>query len=41
MEEEAKRIQLPEVNCYSAMAKFLKAYFFTKMSLRNGRYSYE
>src|ERR1035437_1483467 len=32
MEEEAKRIQLPAVNCYSALAKFLKAYFFTQMS---------
>ena len=36
MEEEAKRIQLPDVNAYSALAKFLKAYFFTKMSLEMG-----
>jgi len=36
MEAEAKKIQLPEVNSYSAMAKFLKAYFFTKMSLEMG-----
>jgi hypothetical protein len=36
MEEEAKRIQLPAVNPYSALAKFLKAYFFTKMSLEMG-----
>jgi hypothetical protein len=36
MEEEAKNIQLPDVNCYSALAKFLKAYFFTKMSLEMG-----
>jgi hypothetical protein len=36
MEEEAKRIQFPEVNVYSALAKFLKAYFFTKMSLEMG-----
>jgi hypothetical protein len=36
MEAEAKNIQLPDVNCYSAIAKFLKAYFFTKMSLETG-----
>jgi hypothetical protein len=36
MEDEAKKMQLPEVNCYSALAKFLKAYFFTKMSLEMG-----
>ena len=36
MEEEAKKIQLPEVNAYSALGKFLKAYFFTKMSLQMG-----
>ena len=36
MEEEAKRIQLPAVNSYSALAKFLKAYFFTQMSLQMG-----
>jgi hypothetical protein len=36
MEEEAKKIQLPEVNAYSALGKFFKAYFFTKMSLEMG-----
>ena len=36
MEVEAKKIQLPEVNSYSALAKFFKAYFFTKMSLEMG-----
>jgi hypothetical protein len=36
MEAEAKKIQLPEVNSYSALAKFFKAYFFTKMSLEMG-----
>jgi hypothetical protein len=36
MEEEAKNIQLPEVNAYSALGKFLKAYFYTKMSLQMG-----
>lgn len=36
MEEEAKNMQLPEVNSYSALAKFLKAYFFTQMSLQMG-----
>ena len=36
MEDEAKKIQLPDVNCYSALAKFLKAYFFTKMSFEMG-----
>jgi hypothetical protein len=36
MEKEAKKIQLPDVNPYSALAKFLKAYFFTKMSLEMG-----
>jgi hypothetical protein len=36
MEDEAKRIQLPAVNSYSALAKFLKAYFFTQMSLQMG-----
>jgi len=35
MEEEAARI-LPEVNCYSALGKFMKSYFFTKMSLQMG-----
>jgi len=36
MEDEAKKIQLPDVNPYSALAKFLKAYCFTKMSLEMG-----
>lgn len=36
MEDEAKRIQLPDVNCYSALAKFFKAYFFSEMSLQMG-----
>jgi hypothetical protein len=36
MEEEASALGLPEVNCYEAMAKFFKAYFFTKMSLEMG-----
>lgn len=36
MEEEAKNAQLPDVNAYSALAKFFKAYFFTKMSLEMG-----
>jgi hypothetical protein len=36
MEEEAKKIQLPDINAYSALAKFLKAYFFSKMSLEMG-----
>jgi hypothetical protein len=36
MEQEAKNIQLPDVNCYSALAKFFKAYFFAEMSLQMG-----
>jgi hypothetical protein len=36
MEEEAKNQQLPEINSYSVLAKFLKAYFFTQMSLQMG-----
>ena len=36
MEEEAKKIQLPDINCYSALAKFFKAYFFAQMSLEMG-----
>src|SRR6476620_4429110 len=36
MVEEATKAGLPEVNAYSAMAKFFKAYFFTKMSLEMG-----
>lgn len=36
MIEEAENSGLPAVNAYSAMAKFFKAYFFTKMSLEMG-----
>lgn len=36
MEEEATKVGLPAVNPYSALAKFFKAYFFTKMSLEMG-----
>lgn len=36
MEEEAIKLGLPEKNVYSAMGKFLKAYFFSKMSLEMG-----
>jgi hypothetical protein len=36
MVEEAEKTGLPAVNAYSAMAKFFKAYFFTKMSLEMG-----
>lgn len=36
MEEEAAKAGLPAVNPYSALAKFFKAYFFTKMSLEMG-----
>lgn len=36
MEEEAASSGLPETNPYSALAKFFKAYFFTKMSLQEG-----
>jgi hypothetical protein len=36
MVEEAEKSGLPAVNAYSAMAKFFKAYFFTKMSLEMG-----
>lgn len=36
MEEEARKAGLPEVNPYSAMGKFFRAYFFTKMSLQVG-----
>ena len=36
MEEEALKLGLPEKNVYSAMGKFLKAYFFSKMSLEMG-----
>jgi len=36
MIEEAAKSGLPAVNSYEAMAKFLKAYFFAKMSLEMG-----
>jgi hypothetical protein len=36
MVEEAAISGLPPVNAYDAMAKFFKAYFFTKMSLEMG-----
>lgn len=36
MIEEAEKSGLPMVNAYSAMSKFFKAYFFTKMSLEMG-----
>lgn len=36
MVEEAEKSGLPTLNAYSAMAKFFKAYFFTKMSLEMG-----
>jgi hypothetical protein len=36
MEEEAVNLGLPEGNAYDAMAKFLKAYFFAKMTFEMG-----
>ncbi len=36
MEEEARRIGLPEINAYSTLGKFFKAYYFTQMSLQVG-----
>lgn len=36
MEEEAASSGLTQGNVYSALAKFFKAYFFTKMSLQEG-----
>lgn len=36
MEEEAANSGLPALNPYEALAKFFKAYFFTKMSLEMG-----
>ncbi len=36
MEEEAITLGLPEKNVYSAMGKFLRAFFFSKMSLQMG-----
>jgi hypothetical protein len=36
MQEEALKVGAAELNPYSALAKFFKAYFFTKMSLSMG-----
>lgn len=36
MQEEALKVGAAELNPYSALAKFFKAYFFTKMSLAMG-----
>ncbi|MBD2701476.1 SusD/RagB family nutrient-binding outer membrane lipoprotein [Spirosoma sp. BT702] len=36
MEEEAKRTGLPDVNAYSALGKFFRAYYFVNMSQRVG-----
>ena len=36
MEEEAARIGLPEVNAYSALGKFFRAYFYYDMTMRMG-----
>ncbi len=36
MEEEARKIGLPELNAFSTMGKFFRAYFFTQMSLQLG-----
>ncbi|MFI5188148.1 MAG: SusD/RagB family nutrient-binding outer membrane lipoprotein [Chitinophagales bacterium] len=36
MEEEAKGVGLPDGNVYSAIAKFFKAYLFSKMTLEMG-----
>lgn len=36
MDEEATQVGLPAGNVYNAMAKFFKAYLFTKMSLEMG-----
>lgn len=36
MEAEAKNLGLPEVNPYSALGKFFRAYFFSLMSLEMG-----
>ena len=36
MEEEAKKLGLPDVNGYSALGKFFRAYFFDQMSKRVG-----
>ncbi len=36
MQEEALNLKLPEVNPYGALARFLQAYYYTKMSLEVG-----
>src|SRR5918994_920044 len=36
MEQEASRIGLPEINPYSAVGKFFKAFFYYRMSSLNG-----
>lgn len=36
MEQEAKRAGLPDVNAYSALGKFFRAYFFEQMTKRLG-----
>jgi hypothetical protein len=36
MEEEATRIDLPAVNAYSALGKFLRAYFYYDMTMKVG-----
>jgi len=36
MDEEATNVGLPAGNVYNALAKFFKAYYFTKMSLQMG-----
>lgn len=36
MEEQAKAVGLPELNSYTALGKFFRAYFFSKMSLEVG-----
>jgi hypothetical protein len=36
MEEEAARINLPTVNAYSSVGKFLRAYFYYQMTMRVG-----
>jgi hypothetical protein len=36
MEEEAQRINLPATNAYSALGKFLRAYFYYDMTMRVG-----
>jgi len=36
MEEEAARIGLPEVNAYSALGKFFRAYFYYDMTMKVG-----